>query len=68
MVPALRAACLGGAMLDPEATDIDVHALHYGFLRGLPARGAEALTDAEVTGIEYVESRWAVRGQRARSI
>jgi D-arginine dehydrogenase len=61
MVPVLRTSCLGGAVLDPEAMDIDVHSLHYGFLRGLRARGGEALINAEVTSIERAHGCWRVR-------
>ena len=32
-VPVLRPDQVGGALLDPDAADIDVHALHQGFLR-----------------------------------
>ena len=51
LVPVLRPDYLGGAMLDPEAMDIDVHSLHQGFLRGLRARGGRAVADAEVRNI-----------------
>jgi D-arginine dehydrogenase len=36
---------------EPDATDLDVHAIHQGFLRGFKAKGGTLLTDAEVTGI-----------------
>lgn len=65
MVPVLRGDSLGGAMFDPEAMDIDVHSLHYGFLRGLRARGSETVTDAEVTSIEHAHGYWTVRTRSA---
>ena len=40
MVPVLRGDPLGGAVFDPEAMDLDVHSIHFGFLRGMRARGA----------------------------
>ena len=35
MVPVLRPELLVGAVYEPDAADIDVHALHQGYLRGL---------------------------------
>src|SRR6516164_7777068 len=39
LVPLLREDYLAGAVLDPEAMDMDVHAIHWGFIRGMRARG-----------------------------
>ncbi len=61
MVPVLRNEYLGGAVYDPEAMDIEVHSLHYGFLRGLRARGGETVTDAELIGVEHAPGGWTVR-------
>jgi D-arginine dehydrogenase len=61
MVPVLREDYLTGAVFDPEAMDIDVHSLHYGFLRGLRARGGQTIVDAEVIAIEHKHGEWAVR-------
>ncbi|MBV8360190.1 MAG: FAD-binding oxidoreductase [Deltaproteobacteria bacterium] len=61
MVPVLRNDYLGGAVFDPEAMDIDVHALHYGFLRGLRARGGKTVTDAELISIERTRGDWIAR-------
>ena len=61
MVPVLRADALGGAVFDPEAMDIDVHSLHYGFLRGLRARGGKTVADAHVTTLERRSGSWKVR-------
>jgi D-arginine dehydrogenase len=66
LVPVLRRDYLGGAMFDPEAMDIDVHSLHYGFLRGLRARGGETATDAQVTSIERVGENWTVQTVSAK--
>ncbi|MCA1323788.1 NAD(P)/FAD-dependent oxidoreductase [Herbaspirillum sp. alder98] len=51
MVPVLRDAGIIGAVYEEDAKDIDVHALHQGFLRGARAAGARALCEAEVTAI-----------------
>ncbi len=60
-VPVLRPeAVTGGALAEPEAMDIEVHALHRGFLRGLTAAGGRIVTDAEVTGIGRKGADWQV--------
>jgi D-arginine dehydrogenase len=58
MVPILRPDYVAGAVLEPEAMDIDVHALHQGFLRGARARGAEIRTEAQVIALEPLSGRW----------
>src|SRR5476651_2172908 len=45
-------AASGGAVLEPEADDMDVAAIHGGFLRGARAAGAELRLSAEVEGLE----------------
>ncbi|MFO1321265.1 MAG: FAD-binding oxidoreductase [Burkholderiales bacterium] len=60
-VPVLRRERLAGAMLDPLAADMDVHALHQGFLRGTRDRGGKLFCDADVGGIERVRDGWVVR-------
>lgn len=60
MVPVLRADRVAGAVFDPEAMDIDVHSLHYGFLRGLRARGGKTMNDAELLGLGYARGSWTV--------
>jgi D-arginine dehydrogenase len=59
-VPVLRPASTGDAILEPGACDIDVHALHQGFLRGLKARGGELVCDAEVASIARGADGWTV--------
>ncbi len=58
MVPALRPDEVVGAIHDPGAADIDVDALHQGYLRGLRRRGGVVACDAEVTALRRVEGRW----------
>lgn len=62
-LPVLRAEALAGAWLDEDVADIDVHALHQGFLRAARARGATLRC-----GVELVEARqegegWALKLQ-----
>ena len=51
-VPVLRAAGLRGAIIDGDAQDIDVHALHQGYLRGLRRHGGALRTHAESSRAE----------------
>ena len=55
LIPALRPDYVAGAVFEPEAADIDVHAMHRGFLRGVPLR-----RNAEVEGLERCGSGWRV--------
>ncbi|MCW5731845.1 MAG: FAD-binding oxidoreductase [Alphaproteobacteria bacterium] len=43
---------------EPDAMDIDVHALHQGFLRGLRAAGGAVRTDAEVRALARRGELW----------
>ena len=54
LCPILRPEAAVSSMYDPEAMDIDVNALHQGFLRGLKAAGGEVVVDAEVVGLTAV--------------
>lgn len=58
--PALDPDYVGGAVLDPTSMDMDVHAIHQGFLRGVRAAGGKIVTDAEVTGLQRDGEGWTV--------
>jgi D-arginine dehydrogenase len=60
LVPVLRADYVAGAVHEPQAMDIDVHALHHGFLRGARARGAEIRNRAEVVALQPTAGGWRV--------
>ena len=49
LVPVLRPDKVIGAVLEPGAADIDVHALHQGYLRGLRQAGGSVVSDAPVS-------------------
>ncbi|HZO80479.1 MAG TPA: FAD-binding oxidoreductase [Candidatus Binataceae bacterium] len=59
-VPVLREDYLAGAVLDPEAMDIDVHAVHWGYLRGMRARGGTLVTNADLLRLERKSDTWTV--------
>jgi D-arginine dehydrogenase len=61
LVPVLRREALAGAVIDPTAADIDVNALHQGFLRGIRAHAGSVSTQAHVTAIAYLGGKWRVR-------
>lgn len=60
-VPALRPEAAACAVYDPDAMDMDVHAIHQGFLRGARAAGARLVCDAGVTRIERADGLWRVQ-------
>ncbi len=64
MVGVLNGSRVAGALYDPEAKDIDVHALHQGYLRGLRQRHGEIVADTEVTGISRTAKGWCAQSQR----
>jgi D-arginine dehydrogenase len=59
-VPMLRSDYVAGAFLEPRSLDIDVHAVHQAFLKGLRERGGTLLTDAEVLALERRHGLWRI--------
>ena len=59
-VPIMRADYVAQALLDETSMDIDVHALHQGYLRGARARGARFAVSAEVLDIGRGPAGWRV--------
>jgi D-arginine dehydrogenase len=66
LVPVFKPGFLGGAMLEPGSADIDVDALHQGYLRQAKAAGAIVVLEAEVTRLERRGGRWEVDTRGAR--
>ncbi|HYC41592.1 MAG TPA: FAD-binding oxidoreductase [Noviherbaspirillum sp.] len=60
LVPALRRERVLGAVYEPDASDIDVHALHQGYLRGLRSAGGQVQCDALVSSMAYEDGNWRV--------
>ncbi len=58
IVPALREDYVVGGVHEPDAMDIDVNALHQGYLRGLKARGGRLITDAELLALTRQNNIW----------
>lgn len=59
-VPVLRAERLIEATYEPDPTDIDVHALHQGFLKGIRHNRGELVTSAEVTALAHGNGGWRI--------
>ena len=73
LVPCLRAEAIGGAILETDARDLDVHALHQGFLRAMRRAGGELMCDAELRTAHREGDAWALtladgRQFRARTL
>lgn len=68
-VPVLRQPGLLGGVLEADAMDIDVHALHQGFLRGFKRQGGVLWCEAEVKQAANPGGQWRVEladGRRVR--
>jgi len=59
-VPVLRADGLLDAIGEPDAMDIDVHALHQAYLRGLRRQGGALWCDAELQRADTSGDGWGV--------
>lgn len=66
IVPVLREEAFASAVFEPESTDMDVHGLHGGFLRGFRQSGGELVTDAEVLALEHRNGAWQVETRAGR--
>lgn len=63
-------AAAGGAIFEPEADDMDVAAIHGGFLKGARAAGAVLRLDAEVVDLEAADGLWTIvlrNGEKLRA-
>jgi D-arginine dehydrogenase len=58
--PALRSERIVDALIEPDAADMDVNAIHQGYLRGLVAQGGELRVNSEVVDLVRHEDRWIV--------
>ena len=56
--PILRPEYVHAALMEPDAADVDVAALHQGYLRQFRAAGGTLVTDAHVTDLVYRDRQW----------
>ena len=59
-VPCLRPEAAAAGIAEDDAADIDVHALHQGYLRGFRRRGGALRTDAGVVALARADGCWTV--------
>ena len=59
--PILRADYVAAGVLETGSADLDVDALHQGYLRQLRRRGGRLVVEAEVTGLTRSGQDWTVR-------
>lgn len=59
-VPLLHPGYVAGALMDAEAADIEVEALHRHYLRQLAEAGGETRLNTEVTGISRMGGGWRI--------
>jgi D-arginine dehydrogenase len=65
-VPVLKPEQAVWGVFEPDAMDMDVHAIHQGFLRGAKAAGAQLVCDAGVDQIRFEGGRWCVDNAAGR--
>lgn len=67
-VPCLRRDAVHGALFDPGARDLDVHALHQGFLKGLRQRGGTVRTGHGLASAVRERGQWHLQLDTGESI
>lgn len=60
LFPLLRPGHIDIAMYEPGSKEVDVHALHQGFVRGLRRRGGTVEVDSGVVEMERRGGNWSV--------
>ena len=66
LVPVLEPQFAQLGLFEPGAADIDVNALHQGFIRGLKQRGSRLECGVQIHSIERSRRRVVARGRHAR--
>ncbi|HUZ12113.1 MAG TPA: FAD-dependent oxidoreductase [Caulobacteraceae bacterium] len=68
MVEVLRPEAVAGGVLEPGAADIDVAALHGGYLRLARQRGARIALGAGIVALERADAGWRARLANAETL
>lgn len=70
--PILKAEHVHAAISEPDAADVDVNALHQGYLREFKANGGALVVNADVQSLTHKDGHWLIdtrdRTFRARTI
>ncbi len=61
MVPMLKSTAVAAAMYDARGMDIDVNALHQGYLRQLKALGGDLLLNRTVEALSRQNNHWQIK-------
>lgn len=61
LVPVLRPERVLGSVLEPDASDMDVDAIHQGYLRGVRHAGGSIVCAAAVTALQRDRGVWQVQ-------
>lgn len=61
LLPVFRPEKVTGSLLETDAFDMDVHAIHQGYLRGMRRAGGTLVCDAGVTALRRQGSVWQVQ-------
>ena len=64
--PSLREDYVAAAVYEPDAQDVDVHALHQGYLRWLRERGGTLVNSAGVISIQRGKEGWILATEAGR--
>lgn len=65
LMPILAPAYQERVLLEQGAADMDVSALHEGYLRAMKNAGGDILTSAEVTAVQKVGDLWQITTEQA---
>jgi len=66
MVPILRPELIRWAALEPDVMDMNVHAIHQGYLRGFTTSGGQLVCNAQVRRIDKRNGLWEVEAAGLR--
>ena len=61
LCPILRPGAVSKGLFEPDAMELDVHAIHQGYLRGLRARGGTVVRSTRVAHLDRNDGSWLVR-------
>lgn len=60
LAPGLRPGHVAAALYEPQAQDVDVHALLHGYLRWLRGNGGRLVNHAGVEALKRVDGQWVI--------
>lgn len=64
LCPLIRSGYAIGGIIEPDASDVDVHALHQGYLKRMRQAGGVLVAEAEVTELEQKRGGWQLHTSR----